>query len=109
MRSASSYRLQETKKYALFTSNDCSKTGHGQHSSKFVICVVLFVIRVVLLLIVMIYVLFMCKCVLPPGVNPFAVDKYINININDRTSMYGCLNRVSERDANTHFYFLPHP
>jgi hypothetical protein len=24
----------------------------------------------------------MCKCVLPPGVNPTAVDKYINININ---------------------------
>jgi hypothetical protein len=39
-----------------------------------------FVIRVVLLLIVMFYVLFMCKCVLPPGVNPTAVDKYININ-----------------------------
>jgi hypothetical protein len=26
----------------------------------------------------MFYVLFMCKCVLPPGVNPIAVDKYIN-------------------------------
>jgi hypothetical protein len=23
----------------------------------------------------------MCKCVLPPGVNPIAVGKYININI----------------------------
>jgi hypothetical protein len=43
------------------------------------ICVVLFVIRVVLLLIVMFYVLFMWKCVQPPGVNPIAVDKYINI------------------------------
>jgi hypothetical protein len=42
--------------------------------------VVLFVILVVLLLIVMFYVLFMCKCVLPPGVNPIAVDKYINTN-----------------------------
>jgi hypothetical protein len=41
----------------------------------------LFVIRVVLLLIVMFYVLFMCKCVLPPGVNPIAVDKYINISL----------------------------
>jgi hypothetical protein len=41
----------------------------------------LFVIRDVLLLIVMFYVLFMCKCVLPPGVNPIAVDKYINIKI----------------------------
>jgi hypothetical protein len=30
---------------------------------------------------VMFYVLFMCKCVLPPGVNPIAVDKYINISI----------------------------
>jgi hypothetical protein len=26
----------------------------------------------------MFYVLFMCQCVLPPGVNPIAVDKYIN-------------------------------
>jgi hypothetical protein len=26
------------------------------------------------------YVFFMCKCVLPPGVNPTAVDKYIDIN-----------------------------
>jgi hypothetical protein len=50
-------------------------------SSKFVICVVFFVIRVVLLLIVTFYVLLMCKCVLPPGVNPIAVDKYVNINI----------------------------
>jgi hypothetical protein len=41
----------------------------------------LFVISVVLLLIVMFYVLFMCKCVLPPGVNPIAVDKYISINL----------------------------
>jgi hypothetical protein len=53
--------------------------GHGQNSSKFVICVVLSVIRVVLLLILMFCVLFMCKCVLPPGVNPIAVDKYTNI------------------------------
>jgi hypothetical protein len=28
----------------------------------------------------MFYVLFVCKCVLPPGVNPIAVDKYINID-----------------------------
>jgi hypothetical protein len=40
------------------------------------------VICVVLLLIVMFCVLFVCKCVLPPGVNPIAVDKYVNININ---------------------------
>jgi hypothetical protein len=61
-----------------------AKTGHGQDSSKFVVCVVLFVILIVLLLIVMFYVLFMCKCVLPPGVNPIAVDKYININIHPK-------------------------
>jgi hypothetical protein len=29
----------------------------------------------------MFYVLFMCKCVLPPGVKAIAVDKYINIYI----------------------------
>jgi hypothetical protein len=61
----------------IFSHNE-EHTGHGQHSSKFVICVVLFVIRVVLLSIVMFYVFVMCKCVLPPGVNPIAVDKCIN-------------------------------
>jgi hypothetical protein len=30
----------------------------------------------------MFYVLFMCKYVLPPGVDPIAVDEYINISIN---------------------------
>ena len=38
-----------------------AKTGHGPHSSK----------------IVVFYVLFVCKCVLPPGDNPIAVNKYI--------------------------------
>jgi hypothetical protein len=41
-----------------------TKPGHGQHSSKFVVCVVFFVIRIVLFLIVLFYVLFVCKCVL---------------------------------------------
>jgi hypothetical protein len=41
-----------------------AKTGHGQHSSKFVVFVVLFVIHIVLLLIALFCVLFMCKCVL---------------------------------------------
>jgi hypothetical protein len=40
-----------------------------------------FVIRVVLLLIVMFYLLFVCKCVLPPDVNRIAVDKYIDIKL----------------------------
>jgi hypothetical protein len=53
------------------------------NTSKFVVCVVLFVIRVVLLLIVMFCVLFMCKCVLPPGGKQIAVDKYIDINKTD--------------------------
>jgi hypothetical protein len=52
-----------------------------KHISIFVISVALFVIRVGLLSIVMFCVLLMCKCVLPPGVNPTAVDKYININM----------------------------
>jgi len=45
-----------------------AKTGHGQHSSTLV------VICVVRLLFVLFYVLFVCKCVLPPGDNPFAVN-----------------------------------
>ena len=48
-----------------------AKTGHGPHSSTLVcICVVR-------LLFVLFYVLFVCKCVLPPGDNPTAVNKYI--------------------------------
>jgi hypothetical protein len=48
-----------------------AKTGHGPHFSTFVI------ICVVLLLFVLFYVLFVCKCVLPPCDNPIAVNKYI--------------------------------
>jgi hypothetical protein len=40
-----------------------AKTGHGSHSSTLV------VICVVRLLFVLFYVLFVCKCVLPPGDN----------------------------------------
>jgi len=47
-----------------------AKTGHGPHSSSLV------VICVVQLLFVLFYVLFVCKCVLPPGDNPIAVNKY---------------------------------
>ena len=47
-----------------------AKTGHGPHSSTLVcICVVC-------LLFVLFYILFVCKCVLPPGDNPIAVNKY---------------------------------
>ena len=51
-----------------------AKTGHGPHSSTLdVICV--------RLLFVLFYVLFVCKCVLPPGDNPTAVNKYIIYHI----------------------------
>jgi len=41
-----------------------AKTGHGPHSTTLVVFVLF-------------YVLFVCKCVLPPGGNPIAVNKYI--------------------------------
>jgi len=50
-----------------------AKTGHGPHYSTLV------VICVVRLLFVLFYVLFVCKCVLPPGDNPIAVNKYIKL------------------------------
>ena len=47
-----------------------AKTGNGPRSSTLVcICVVR--------LFVLFYVLFVCKCVLPPGDNPIVVNKYI--------------------------------
>ena len=55
-----------------------AKTGHGPDSSTLVcMCVVR-------LLCVLFYVLFVCKCVLPPGDNPIAVNKYI-INMSKAT------------------------
>jgi hypothetical protein len=50
-----------------------AKTGHGQHSSKSVICVVLLLCCSVYCLCVNVY----CTVLLSPGVNPIAVDKYI--------------------------------
>jgi hypothetical protein len=47
------------------------KTGHGPHSST------LACICVVWLLFVLFYELFVCRCVLPPGDNPVAVNEYI--------------------------------
>jgi len=52
-----------------------AKTGHDPHSSTLV------VICVVRLLFVLFYVLFVCKCVLSPGDNPIAVNKYISYHI----------------------------
>jgi hypothetical protein len=37
-------------------------------------------LNVVWLLFMLFYLVFVCKCVLPPGDNPFVVNKYININ-----------------------------
>ena len=34
------------------------------------------------------------------------IKKYAFVSSNDRTSMYGCLNRVSGRDANTHSHLV---
>ena len=48
-----------------------AKTWHGTHSSTLV------VICVFRLLFVLFCALFVCKCVLPPGDNPIAVNKYI--------------------------------
>jgi hypothetical protein len=53
-----------------------AKTGHGPQSSALVcICVVR-------LLFLLFCVLFVCKCALPPGDNPTAVNKYNNNNNN---------------------------
>jgi hypothetical protein len=52
-----------------------AKTGLVPHSSTLV------VIWVVRLLFVLFYVLFVCKCILPPGDNPIAVNKYIILYI----------------------------
>ena len=48
-----------------------AKMGHGPHSSTLV------VICVILLLFVLFYVLFVCKCVLPPSDNPIGINKFI--------------------------------
>jgi len=54
-----------------------AKTGHGPQSSTLVVICVLVVICLVSLLFVLFYVLFVCKCVLPPADNPIAVNKYV--------------------------------
>jgi hypothetical protein len=36
----------------------------------------------------MFYVLFVCKCVLPPGDNPIAVNKCININVQQDATLH---------------------
>jgi hypothetical protein len=60
------------------------KTGRCPHSSTLV------VICVVRLLFMLFYVLFVCKCVLPPGDNPIAVNKYIISHIWERSLFTAC-------------------
>ena len=66
-----------------------AKTGHGPHSSTLVVTCV------VRLLFVLFYVLFVCKCVLSPGDNPIAVNKYININFALAKLTYVVANKFS--------------
>ena len=54
-----------------------AKTGHGPHSSTLVCICVVRLLYVLFGCYVLFYVLFVCKCVLPPGDNPIAVNKYI--------------------------------
>ena len=54
-----------------------AKTGHGPHSTTLVCTCI------VRLLFVLFYALFVCKCVLPPGDNPIAVNKYIIYHISN--------------------------
>jgi hypothetical protein len=51
-----------------------AKTGHGPHSY---LCCSDVIICIVRLLFVLFCVVFVCKCVLPPGDNSIVVNKYI--------------------------------
>jgi len=68
-----------------------AKTGHGLHSST------LGCICVVHLLFVLFYILFVCKCVLPPGDNPVAVNKYIIIQSTVQVALISCPSCVPEK------------
>jgi len=73
-----------------------AKTWHGPHSSTLVyICVVR-------LLFVLFYVLFACKCVLPLGDNPIAVNKYIIYHIisNSRVTGQEIARLISNKNVN---------
>jgi hypothetical protein len=52
-----------------------------RHDGQFSCTIRRIVVICVRLLFVLFCVLFVCKCVLPPGDNPIAVNKYINISI----------------------------
>jgi hypothetical protein len=65
------------KQYAQVFGMISFKIGNTVFTAKRVTCVLFTVICAVRLLFVLFYVLFVCKCVLPPGDNPIAVNKYI--------------------------------
>ena len=68
-----------------------AKTGHGPHPST------LFVICVIRLFFVLFYVLFVCKCVLPPGDNPTAVNKYMSSQVKYMFSSKALREKFSHR------------
>jgi hypothetical protein len=76
-----------------------AKTGHGPHYTTLVcICVVR--------LLFVFYVVFVCKCVLPPGHNPTAVNKYIIISYINRIHA-NCFDTIVSSSgvwANSHYY-----
>jgi hypothetical protein len=88
--------LYITRSFSLYTRQLCMSyrfvdrfraAGSGWNCSSILILLPThfqIVICIVLLLIVIFCVLFVCKCVLLPGVYPIAVDKYINIDIKKR-------------------------
>ena len=81
-----------------------AKTGHGPHSSTLV------VICFVRLLFVLFYVLFVCKCVLPPGDNPIAVNKYIISYLNGVSSTSRHIRTVqclSKTRSTNHWWINP--
>jgi len=53
------------------------------------VVIILYCYCVALLLFVSSYVLIVCTVPLPPGVNPIAVDKYIDINKNKKAEVDG--------------------
>jgi len=75
-----------------------AKTGHGPHSSTLV------VICVVRLLFVLFYVLFVCNCVMPPGDNPIAVNKYI-ISYKRSLQIYTLMTHFNSLKPNGYFMY----
>ena len=49
----------------------------------------------------------MCTVLLPPGVNPIAVNKYINININFEPDMLSRPSTGHRRITITEMYYMP--